>query len=192
MAASPRASARRCSRMPSTTRTTGQLVSGSYMDYAMPRADDMPSFKLGYKVTPCPHNPLGVQGLRRGGRHRLAGRRHECRQQRACAVRRQACADARHAAQRVASDPGRQPQGSRVNREEPEMYDFAYHRPKSLADAVNGAEGQARRQGHGGRHDADPDPEAAPGQAERRGRPRRSQGPGRHQGRGRRASRSAP
>ena len=46
---------------------TGQLVSGSYMDYAMPRADDVPSFKLGYKVTPCPHNPLGVKGCGEAG-----------------------------------------------------------------------------------------------------------------------------
>ncbi|MBN9489168.1 MAG: molybdopterin-dependent oxidoreductase, partial [Alphaproteobacteria bacterium] len=46
---------------------TGQLVSGSYMDYTMPRADDVPSFKLGYKVTPCPHNPLGVKGCGEAG-----------------------------------------------------------------------------------------------------------------------------
>ena len=46
---------------------TGQLVSGSYMDYTMPRADNLPSFKLGYKVTPCPHNPLGVKGCGEAG-----------------------------------------------------------------------------------------------------------------------------
>ena len=46
---------------------TGQLLSGSYMDYTMPRADDVPSFKLGYKVTPCPHNPLGVKGCGEAG-----------------------------------------------------------------------------------------------------------------------------
>jgi carbon-monoxide dehydrogenase large subunit len=46
---------------------TGQLVSGSYMDYTMPRADDVPSFKLGNKVTPCPHNPLGVKGCGEAG-----------------------------------------------------------------------------------------------------------------------------
>ena len=38
----------------------GQLVNGSYMDYALPRADDLPSFETGRPVTPCPHNPLGV------------------------------------------------------------------------------------------------------------------------------------
>ena len=53
---------------------SGQLLTGSYTDYAMPRADDVPSFKVGTKVTPCTHNPLGV---RRGGRDRRAGRDDE-------------------------------------------------------------------------------------------------------------------
>ena len=46
---------------------TGQLLSGSYNDYTMPRADNFPSFKTGYKVTPCPHNPLGVKGCGEAG-----------------------------------------------------------------------------------------------------------------------------
>ncbi len=46
---------------------SGQLLSGSYMDYTMPRADNLPSFKLGYQVTPCPHNPLGVKGCGEAG-----------------------------------------------------------------------------------------------------------------------------
>ncbi|HYD07110.1 MAG TPA: xanthine dehydrogenase family protein molybdopterin-binding subunit, partial [Reyranella sp.] len=46
---------------------TGQLLSGSYNDYAMPRADDVPSFKLANTVTPCPHNPLGVKGCGEAG-----------------------------------------------------------------------------------------------------------------------------
>jgi carbon-monoxide dehydrogenase large subunit len=46
---------------------TGQLVTGSYMDYAMPRADNVPSFVVGYKNTPCPHNPLGVKGCGEAG-----------------------------------------------------------------------------------------------------------------------------
>ena len=46
---------------------TGQLISGSYMDYTMPRALDLPSFKLGYKTTPCPHNPLVVKGCGEAG-----------------------------------------------------------------------------------------------------------------------------
>jgi carbon-monoxide dehydrogenase large subunit len=45
----------------------GQLLNGSYMDYAMPRADDLPSFEVDRKVTPCPHNPLGVKGAGEAG-----------------------------------------------------------------------------------------------------------------------------
>jgi carbon-monoxide dehydrogenase large subunit len=41
---------------------TGQLVTGTYNDYAMPRADDVPSYDIGMIETPCPHNPLGVKG----------------------------------------------------------------------------------------------------------------------------------
>lgn len=46
---------------------TGQLLTGSYMDYAMPRADDLPTYDVGLTVTPCPHNPLGVKGCGEAG-----------------------------------------------------------------------------------------------------------------------------
>jgi carbon-monoxide dehydrogenase large subunit len=46
---------------------SGQLLSGTYMDYAMPRADDVPSFNVGTKVTPCTHNPLGAKGCGEAG-----------------------------------------------------------------------------------------------------------------------------
>ncbi|MFN9193648.1 MAG: xanthine dehydrogenase family protein molybdopterin-binding subunit, partial [Pseudomonadota bacterium] len=47
---------------------TGQLLTGSYMDYAMPRADDVPSFTVETaKGTPCTHNPLGVKGCGEAG-----------------------------------------------------------------------------------------------------------------------------
>jgi aerobic carbon-monoxide dehydrogenase large subunit len=46
----------------------GQLLSGSFMDYAMPRADDLPSFKVDHScITPCTHNPLGVKGCGEAG-----------------------------------------------------------------------------------------------------------------------------
>ncbi len=46
----------------------GQLVSGSWMDYAMPRADDVPSFSVDHSCrTPCTHNPLGVKGCGEAG-----------------------------------------------------------------------------------------------------------------------------
>ena len=40
----------------------GQLLSGSMMDYAMPRADAFPAISVDRIVTPSPHNPLGVKG----------------------------------------------------------------------------------------------------------------------------------
>jgi aerobic carbon-monoxide dehydrogenase large subunit len=40
----------------------GQLLSGSMMDYTMPRADNLPNIKVGTEVTLCTHNPLGVKG----------------------------------------------------------------------------------------------------------------------------------
>ncbi len=45
----------------------GQLTNGSYMDYCMPRADDVPMFETANQVTPCPHNPLGVKGAGEAG-----------------------------------------------------------------------------------------------------------------------------
>ncbi len=46
---------------------SGQLLTASYMDYAMPRADDLPSFKVTTSNTPCPGNPLGVKGCGEAG-----------------------------------------------------------------------------------------------------------------------------
>ena len=46
---------------------TGQLISGSFMDYTMPRASNLPMFKLGSQVTLCPHNPLGAKGCGEAG-----------------------------------------------------------------------------------------------------------------------------
>ncbi|MEM6374224.1 MAG: xanthine dehydrogenase family protein molybdopterin-binding subunit [Pseudomonadota bacterium] len=46
----------------------GQLLSASYMDYAMPRADDLPMFAVDHSCqTPCTHNPLGVKGCGEAG-----------------------------------------------------------------------------------------------------------------------------
>ena len=45
----------------------GQLQTGSMMDYTMPRADDLPDFKVDTTVTPCSHNPLGVKGCGEAG-----------------------------------------------------------------------------------------------------------------------------
>jgi carbon-monoxide dehydrogenase large subunit len=46
---------------------SGQLVTASYMDYCMPRANDLPSFDVAMTNTPCPSNPLGVKGCGEAG-----------------------------------------------------------------------------------------------------------------------------
>jgi aerobic carbon-monoxide dehydrogenase large subunit len=45
----------------------GQLVTGSFMDYAMPRADYFPKLTVGTTVTKCPSNPLGMKGCGEAG-----------------------------------------------------------------------------------------------------------------------------
>jgi carbon-monoxide dehydrogenase large subunit len=45
----------------------GQLVSGSFMDYTMPRAENLPSLKVDTTVTKCPSNPLGIKGCGEAG-----------------------------------------------------------------------------------------------------------------------------
>ena len=45
----------------------GQLVTGSFMDYAMPRASDMPAFKDAIHSVPATTNPLGVKGAGEAG-----------------------------------------------------------------------------------------------------------------------------
>ncbi|MDO8979259.1 MAG: xanthine dehydrogenase family protein molybdopterin-binding subunit [Afipia sp.] len=46
---------------------SGQLLTASFMDYAMPRADDLPSFKVSHTMTLCPSNPLGIKGCGEAG-----------------------------------------------------------------------------------------------------------------------------
>jgi carbon-monoxide dehydrogenase large subunit len=46
---------------------SGQPVSASFMDYAMPRAGDLPSFDVSFASTPCTTNPLGVKGCGEAG-----------------------------------------------------------------------------------------------------------------------------
>ncbi|MGI9522098.1 MAG: xanthine dehydrogenase family protein molybdopterin-binding subunit, partial [Hyphomicrobiaceae bacterium] len=45
----------------------GQLQTASYMDYTMPRADDLPFFQVSHHTTPCPNNPLGMKGCGEAG-----------------------------------------------------------------------------------------------------------------------------
>jgi carbon-monoxide dehydrogenase large subunit len=46
---------------------SGQLLAGSFMDYAMPRAEDLGDFRLAFAEIPCTTNPLGVKGIGEAG-----------------------------------------------------------------------------------------------------------------------------
>ena len=46
---------------------SGQLLSGSFMDYCMPRADDLPAFSVTFEGVPCTTNPLGAKGVGEAG-----------------------------------------------------------------------------------------------------------------------------
>lgn len=46
---------------------SGQMVSGSFMDYTMPRADDCPSFEMDENEVPTPTNPMGIKGAGEAG-----------------------------------------------------------------------------------------------------------------------------
>ena len=46
---------------------SGQLLSGSFMDYALPRADDLPDIEVDLIEVPCRTNPLGVKGAGEAG-----------------------------------------------------------------------------------------------------------------------------
>jgi carbon-monoxide dehydrogenase large subunit len=48
-------------------RDSGQLISGTLLDYALPRADDLPPLEFAYNVVPCRTNPLGVKGAGEAG-----------------------------------------------------------------------------------------------------------------------------
>ena len=46
---------------------SGQILSASFMDYAMPRADNLPNYDFSWEVVPCKTNPLGIKGCGEAG-----------------------------------------------------------------------------------------------------------------------------
>jgi carbon-monoxide dehydrogenase large subunit len=48
-------------------RATGQLLTGSLLDYAAPHADSLPNIRSQFQETPSPTNPLGVKGIGESG-----------------------------------------------------------------------------------------------------------------------------
>ncbi len=88
-------------------RASGQLVSGSFLDYAMPRADDMGTLTAMFSLVPCTTNPLGIKGVGEFGRHRRAARRDQRRARCAAPARRRSHRHAGHAVPGLAGDRAR-------------------------------------------------------------------------------------
>ena len=118
--------------------TGGQLLSGSFMDYTMPRADNLPNITVGTEITLCTHNPLGVKGCGEVGAIGSppavinavvdALKDYGVRHINMPATR----------AEDLVDHPGRPVPRWRRNRARGNqtMYDFAYQKPGSLADAA--------------------------------------------------------
>ena len=120
---------------------SGQLLTGSFMDYAMPRADrpaELQGRHTGHAVHP---QPARREGLRRGRRDRLAAGRHQRRADR-CA-RRQGHGDAGDGRARLARRAA-QRRLTRTGPRRTHMYAFDYKRPASVADAKAALSGDAR------------------------------------------------
>ena len=161
----------------------GQLLTASYMDYCMPRADDLPSFKVDTTETPCPSNPLGIKGCGEAG---AIASPPAVINAITDALGHEDVADAGDAASRLARRAEGRDASAPRNEPEPEadrrsaspsfgdfpMYAFEYHRPQTLSGAVADL-AKAGRQSARRRHDAAADDEAA---ARLAGRARRSQG----------------
>ena len=62
-----RAWARRCARLTAYDPETGQLLSGSFLDYAMPRAEHIPDVISELIEVPARTNPLGIKGIGESG-----------------------------------------------------------------------------------------------------------------------------
>ena len=86
---------------------SGQLLSGSFMDYALPRAGDLPDIKVELVEVPCISNPLGVKGAGEAGRRRQPTRRHERHHRRPRRRRHHPPRHARHSRTRLAGHPRR-------------------------------------------------------------------------------------
>ena len=69
---------------------SGQLLAASFMDYAMPRADTLPSFDTALSEVPSPTNPLGIRAGGEGGTTPALGAVDQCRGRCARRIRRHA------------------------------------------------------------------------------------------------------
>ena len=162
MAASPRASARRCWKHAVYDSETASSSPARSWTTACRAPTTCRGSRSATTSTPCTHNPLGVKGCGEAGAIAAPAAVINAVLD-ALAPLGVTASDMPATPQNVWQAINRTPRGGRIRRRP--MYNFTYHRPASLADAVEAAlkaraDGKHRRR----RHDPDPDPEAAAGQ----------------------------
>ena len=112
---------------------SGQLLSASYMDYCMPKADDVPSFQVALTETPCTHNTLGVKGCGEAG---AIGAPPAVMNAITDAIGVRISMPATpEKVWRALQEPA-DAAGGGIGRQKL-MYAFEYHRPKTVAEAVS-------------------------------------------------------
>ena len=164
---------------------SGQLQSGTMMDYALPRADDLVSYETDRTETPSPVNPMGIKGAGETGHHRLDGRGGQRGDGRAGAPRDHPHRHAAHAGADLVGHPGEEalaPEGGGRH--------VSCELRVPPGGERRGGRGsldppQGRRQAPGRRPQPHPDDEAAPGPAQAPRRHRTREGPLGHPGGGR-------
>ena len=144
----------------------GQLLSGSMLDYALPRASWLPSFELDETVTPSPGQPARRQGRRRGRLHREHRGGGQRGHRRAQPARHPAPRHAVHRAEGVGRHPEREGRPGMIPAA------FGYTRAGEHRRGARPARRRRRREGHRGRPEPAPAAQAAPRQRRVAGRHR--------------------
>ena len=117
----------------------GQLLTGSMLDYALPKASCFPNLELDETVTPSPVNPLGVKGVGEAGAIAEHGGGRQRRHRRAEPARHPPPRHAVHGPDRVAGHPVREGRPGMIPAA------FAYQRPATLDDGARRARGRGWR-----------------------------------------------
>ena len=116
--------------------TNGQLVSGSFMDYSMPRAENFPTLKVDTTVTKCPSNPLGIKGCGEAGAIAAPAAVINAITDAIGSEDLAMPATPRRSGRRSARPRRCNAQQNRDYRETT-MYEFKYHRPTTVRQAAN-------------------------------------------------------
>ena len=136
----------------------GQLLSGSMLDYTVPRASFFPNIELDETVTPSPVNPIGVKGVGEAGAIASTAAVANAVDRRARPARHPPSRHAVHAPDRLACHPGCEGRPGVIPAA------FEYQRPASVDDAIRALSGARRGEGHRRRAEPAAAAQAPPGE----------------------------